>query len=525
MTTIAALSRDLKAFEERLTGTGSPFELEMLGNGSAQFKTAPHTLPDLYRRARQSGDKILIVEDGNKLTYRQFFDRADTIATKLIGDGCFGQRVGLCLRNKTDWLVWFVALTSAGCSVLLVPEDASPTELLTYLGLAKTCLIVSDHEIAGLQNLCQSSGFEGTEHPSLVNPGLEALVAFSSGTTGTPKGIVHSHRSLMAGHRNMMLAGALSNRMLPNNQGGPSRAPAILIACPLSYIAGYSSFLLAMATSGLVAYAESSSDPAKLSDQIERECLSSISGMSDELLRQIIRSSNSGKRLRSLRQLQLHGTSLNPALIAEIATYLPHVRLMTGYGSTELAGTIAAAPVNVVSGSKGKCGRKLPSVELRVVQGGKTLTAGQTGEIEVRGSMTTSGYLGSVDSSDSITPDGWFRTGDIGNVDDDGWLTVQGRASALVNGAQGFPLNLTDIEEVVKRQEGVDDAVVLLQAADQGGGFQVIIQRHPNQEPDEVAIREIVMRLGAGMPCVNWREVESFPRTRSGKIDRVRLSE
>jgi acyl-CoA synthetase (AMP-forming)/AMP-acid ligase II len=201
-----------------------------------------------------------------------------------------------------------------------------------------------------------------------VDPDSEALVVFTSGSSGIPKGVRHSHRSLLSGLRNMMLGGALSGCTRPKVGLAQSKPepPCALVLAPLAYIAGYSAFLMSISGGGRIVLARGEPED-RIIELLELEGAQSITGASPELLRRWVRRPDAATRLRALRRLQLHGESLRRTLVEEIQTLLPEVQLLTGYGLTETSGSIATSAVSWVLDTPGCCGPLLPSVDLRIV--------------------------------------------------------------------------------------------------------------------------------------------------------------
>lgn len=519
---------NLAAFEARLVGPGGPFELETRPDGSMGFRHGPHTLADLYARASRLGDKRLLVDGAKAYSYAEVFARAGALRAALLREGkvAAGTRIALAIADDFDWIVSFVAVTSAGGSCVLLPRDASSAQTARLLEQAscRRALASQGHELpAGTDNLYHllaASMGDIETWTVAVAPQSEAIVVFSSGSTGAPKGIVHSHQSLLTGHRNMMLAGALSNHMLPPSGTGQARAPnpATLVLAPLSYIAGYSAVLLAFATGGQLVLAKEDDGVDAVAQQAADHAVLSIVGASTDFLRQLIRLPDASHRLRALRRLHLHGEGLQKTLIADIETVLPDVGLMTGYGMSETGGAVAGAPVRTVLATPSGSGRRLASVRMRVVDdAGRRLSAGATGHIEVQGDMVMRGYLDARQTLPVLTADGWYRTGDVGSVDDEGWVCIADRDDGRLSGT----LFRRDIEEAVRALPGVDD--VALNAIPGTDRLTLFLQMRVGSAADIPSVTACVERLKLEAQRLDVRVVPALPRTVSGKVDRARL--
>lgn len=520
----------VRQLEGRLIGPGAPFELVTGPAGIPRYRTGPATLADLYARAARLGDRTLLSHGKDHFTYARVFAAASSLAAGLQSRSACGQRIALMLDDGVEWITWFVALTSAGASCVLPPPGASPDIASRCLEAAGCRAIVASRETAALlsqvHNLFDNFGdWEASRaNPSPLGPDGEALVAFTSGSSGVPKGVVHTHRSLLSAHRNMMLAGALSSQMLgagPSAAPGRPSAPGTLMLAPLGYVAGFSGVLLAAATGGRLVLPPRDLDAAGIAKLIADEQVQAVAGASTELVRQLIRLPNARLWLLSLRRLQLHGEGLRGGLVDEIEGVLTGLQLMTGYGLTETAGAVASAPVSLVRGVAGGSGRLLPSVQVRIRDDAGALRgSGDAGHIELRGEMLMKGYLDPDRTAAALTADGWFRTGDIGSVDKDGWLRVFDRSDAQ-RPLDPDPALGPRLEEALRALPGMDDAALLFRT--DRGVLTAFLQGDPSRASDAMVEQTLRPECDRLMLELQLRHLERLPRTASGKIDRQRL--
>ena len=520
-------SPDLRAladFVTRLTGPKSPFALVM-GQDGPQFVSGPQTLVEVYRRARRMAAAPLVILGDKAISYAEILEPGLALAGALRRRDLQGRRIAVDLEDKVEWLRWFVAITAAGASAVLVPAQSGQGEVAVYLDAADCHLIVTrrDRPYAGVENLLGLTTTDAVEEWTLA-PEAEALVAFTSGSTGVPKGVRHSQRGLLAGQKNMMLLGAVVGKLAvqpdaPPADARPTGAPTPLIVAPLSYVAGYSAFLLALSTGGRIALSQGVVTVEEACALVERWALSSIVGAGDDFIRRLIRTPAASSKLSSLRRLQFHGAGLRTEIRREVAEALPDVQILTGYGLTETCGAVASAPARLVPDDAGG-GWLSPGVAYRLAPADPTSGLPEAaGYLELRGEMVMLGYLNPVQNTAAFTPDGWFRTDDFCDVTDDGWLTVAERPRGLI-GPEGAAAPRLMLEAAIRDITGVDEAVV--DALEDGETLRVVVQARAGQEISDIQIvRALSERaLWTGPVLVEARE--TLPRTASGKLDRGR---
>ncbi len=515
---MSAPPADASVFIARLTGPKAPFELEYTDSGP-HFRGGPQSVVDLYRRAVRLGETPLLFIGEAEITYGQVLEPGMALAAALRRRSLQGRRIAIDLEDSVEWLCWFVAITAAGASAVLSPRGAGRDELSACLGAAGCAHIVTRREDApdGVENLLDLPPSGAAGEIWSLDGAVEALVAFTSGSTGAPKGVRHSHRSLLAGQRNMMLLAAITGRLAPHSVAPTGRPapPSSLVVAPLHYVAGYSAVLMAMATGGRLALLRDPTSIDEAAALIEHRQLTSLGGAGLDFVRRIIRSPDATVRLRSLRRLQLHGGGLRREICREIGERLPDIQVMTGYGLTETGGALASTPAAGLADGAGG-GWLSPAADVRLAPIPHRELEG-VGHVEVRGDMVAQGYLDPAQTARAFTADGWFRTGDIGKLDGAGWLAILDRKES---GAEASGPSGANLEAAVRGVGGVDEAVVDVVSA--GGGLHIVVQPRPGHVVSDEAVRLALSAAGWEGPVkVEMRDV--LPSTASGKIDRRRI--
>lgn len=536
---------------ERLIQRGSPFELQDTCVGGVPckvFPRGPQTLRALYRRAESFGDKPFLVCGEARRSFGELSSDArrwrQVIARRVALGG--GTRAGLFLNNGVDWVKAFVALTSANATVALLHADTDARVALKALAAAGCDVVLTDaRRAAALRALgarlpllacdteiaaAEAEHEEGSaSEPPLTDPDPDALalIAFTSGTTGAPKGVQLTHRNLMTGMMNMMLGAALERARAPRQAAAARARPAALPPCslllsPLSHIGGFSQVFLMQHLAGKLVLMPSwrASDALEL---VAREKVRSLCGASPTMLRELLRSLNGSCDTSSLVSLNINGQALHAPLLQDIAEALPQVRIGAGYGMTETCGSIASTSLDTALADPAACGPVLPSVELCIVDpAGRALAPGMRGEIWIRGAMVTGDYCTSAGSAAAARKSGWLETGDLGRVDETGHLFIEGRGEDRVPSARGL-LSYTEVEEVVLGGGGVDEAAVTRRA--DGSVIAAVVPREtpasstPSRLPPSTWARVAATLEGQGIRA-EILLLAALPRTASGKVDR-----
>ena len=495
---------------------GSPFEIVETEDGPG-FAQGPHTLNEVYRRARRMGDKVMVVHDGAHLTYGSGFARAAALARRLERDEgvAAGDTVVLALPNGGDWAVWFIALTALGATVAAVePETGSAAYAAKVSGAS---LVIDARTAEAL-----ASGLEFVEQDAMVferitAPATGAVIAFTSGSTGRPKGVLHTQLSLLTGLRNGMLGAALlaAARHKPTMQVRPA-PPCTMLLAPLPYIAGFSALVLSMMTFGRLVVPSAHTDDRSIAELIQAEAVRALVGPSPALLSRLFALPAAAEKLASLTSLQLHGSAIAGGVARDALELLPLLKISVGYGLTETAGALAVADFEALQTRPGAAGRALPSVGMRIVRAdGADVGPGETGAILVRGAMLMRGYL----TADGLAKaDDWFDTGDLGHLDEEGYLYVERERPSITLGAT--PISPRGVEDLALDHPFVADAIVCTWSTSTGTQrVALVVERRSHTASDLEALRaHVAGRYGFtdGFSVVEWARL---PRRASGKVD------
>jgi acyl-CoA synthetase (AMP-forming)/AMP-acid ligase II len=550
---------------EQLIHKGSPFELQDMVVGGVPckvFPRGPQTLRDVFIKAASFADREFIIKGDTRLTFGQAFRRGNHFALSLRQKYNIkkGSRVALIMETCPEWAIAFMSFFFADAVPVVVPAAVEGRDMADALELTNCELAVADLPSAGkirasgmklpvavpvlrqsdaISYIGATSGFSifnMADAPDDKNnasvsetcgtaPDDEALISFTSGTTGKPRGVIHSHRNLTTGLMNMMLGGFLmSFRAAKTGRRQPHDAqPCSLLVSPFSHIGGYSHLMLMSYLGGkIVLMPEWNTQRAAA--LIESERVRSLNGLSPAQATDLLRANQSTNSMQTLTSLNIHGIALHRKFIRELADEFPHISLGTGYGMTETCGAVSMASGMELLDNPEFSGRALPGVNIKIVDNdGREAARGDYGEIWVRGAMVMRGYCSGQDGSRVALEDGWLKTGDLGCVDHEGNLSVAGRIDTLKCGKK--QVSSGALERLVCKLNAVDEAAAL-SLPDSGYGASVVVAVIPNGviriDKNELK-REVSSCVRKYADDIRVILMNDFPRTASGKADRRAL--
>ncbi len=499
-------------------------------------QVAERSVPTLLTEAaRQWPGKTAVLETGGgvSLTWAELDDAAHALARALLDAGIGrGDRVALRLPTSAAFAVSLFGALRAGAVVVPMSPQAPVAELTGLLEHSGARLVLereATEELPdGVTSLSPRVTPDGAVEPlDSAGAGEDiAVISYTSGTTGPPRGVMLSHRALLANLDQL-------SSIVPTPLVHGDR---VLITIPLFHVYGLGPGLLQTTSVGATAVlSERFLAERTLADCAEHR-VTSIAGVPamyaefaamdpDEL----------GGGLSTVRRMTSGAAPLHPKILASIrgATGLD---VYEGYGLTECAPVVTTTLVTGYP-KPGSVGRPLPGVEVRLVDSDGDATPvpqdpdelgdafdedGGTGLVSIRGENLFSGYW--PDGSHGPDADGWFRTGDVGYLDTDGDLHLVDRANDLiiVNGFNVFP---HEVENVISMlDEVVEAAVVGVVDERTGEAVKAVVVPAPGASLSEQQVVEHCAANLAGYKVPHTVEfAESLPHSATGKLRRLRL--
>jgi len=539
-----------------LTAPGAPYELEkveLYGRKCRAFRHAPATLRDLYDQARS--ELPFIVYEDEVRTFDEAWREAGRIAALLVGRYGVepGDRVAISMRNYPEWITSFMAVTSLGGVAVAMNALWQPDELAYGLRDSGAKVFFADAErlerfapkaaeFPALSVIAVRAGespagacsldvalaeLGNAEMPAAAaGPNDDAIMLYTSGSTGHPKGAVSCHRNVISALLSWELDGHAAARMQGREIRPPKRQHATLLAVPLFHATGSHAVYLASYRAQRRIVCMYKWDVAHAADLIEREQISTVvapAAMTGDL---VAFADREKRDLSSLAMVGGGGAPRAPAQVRNIDRAFKRAAPNTGWGMTETNAIGTGIAGQDYLDHPESSGRRSAVLDLRIVdEAGNELAAGERGELQVRGTSVIRGYWNRPDANAETFVDGWLRTGDVAYLDDDGFLYIVDRIKDLVIRG-GENIGCGSVEAALLEHPAVAEASVY-GVPDERLGEEVGATVHGLEAVDEAALRAFLKPRLAAFEIPRYIRVSAapLPRTASGKILKRQLRE
>lgn len=495
---------------------GAADTADVFGTVDRRFSEVARRHPQRAAIAWLDGDAV------REITWSELFTRADAVNGALRSRQLVHRRIGVLGRDRVSWIIAMYGAARAGCAIVPIPTGETPQVLADRCAQGRIDLLVTAGDVvagstAGVAvevvdaRVLETTGLaaEAIDPPE---PEDDFLLQFTSGTTGSPKLAVLSHRAVLGSAHHYVVA------------AGGSDGSILLNPLPLEHVGGIvGGVLSALAVAGTYV-AVGRSDPRATVDAI-RTLRPAIVGLVPTMVIDILSLDGvAPEDFTSVTAVVGGATSVDPDLIDSIEQRLD-TRFLVAYGQSEAPCLTMSSADDTLCERTRTIGRPLPGRDYCVVEDGQPVPEGVVGELCVRGSLIMSGYLDDAGRPVSVCDaNGWMHTGDLCSIRN-GVITFHARIRDVVirGGENLYP---AEIEAVISAMPGIAEVVVFGAVDDRLGERPVAAVRPlSGWTVTEADLTEYAAtRLSRQKRPTEWFIVQDFPRTSTGKVRRLDLA-
>jgi long-chain acyl-CoA synthetase len=503
----------------RRDGPGIPFLV---------YEPRPRSLRQVFAVGERWGAREHLVHDDRRFTFDDVVRAVRESAGRLVDSGISpGDRVLLIGTNSIPFVIAFWAVIEAGAVAVLGNGWWSEPEIDHAVRTVSPVLAIVESTDAAIaaptMSFAALTDTTGSTSEALPTPSSAtdedgpAVILFTSGTTGSPKGAVLSHRACIALQHSLLQV----TRRLPHQITNDHPVDVNLQTGPFFHIGGVQALVRAWLLGGTMVLPAGRFNPSEVVDLIESERVVRWGGVPTMVTRVLDVPGIDDRDLSSLRSLTVGGSPVSDHLLERIRAAFPNAAMGVSqiYGLSEAGGTLTLASAKDAAAHPGTVGRPLPVVDLRIEQPDE---AG-VGEILARSPAQMSGYFGITDDG-RLDKEGWLRTGDLGRFED-GYLYLTGRSTDLIirGGENVAPAH---VEAVLSEVPGVREVAVLgLPDDDLGEIVAAVLTVDETSGVSADTLTEAARSSVAyfAVPSRWWIRTTPMPTNQAGKIDKRAL--
>lgn len=548
--------------KSQLMAVSAPFEIknrEVNGQIFQVYCNAPLNLSQVISDSRRTDEQDFLIYQDKRLSFKTFFEQVDSLASWMNQQGIVkGDRVAIAMRNRPEWVIAFCATALIGAVPAPLNSFGMEQELLDALTTIEAKLVICDGPRWQLINqtnawlndalvlndngLDFSSQSVVTELSIALNyPAIElelpeiddaepALVLFTSGATTVAKAVVSSHIAVCQALYNIDFIGAITAMTSPKAIARIMKVgivPTTLTAVPLFHVSGLHAQLLASLRGGrrlVFTHKWNATDAIEL---MKKEQVTQFNG-APSMVMQLLRepSFHTQDVMKSFCGLGFGGAGLPATLVDKTLTSLTDQLIGIGFGMTETNGVGAAAAGELFRHKPKSSGVISPIMDLRIcTPDGESLPANEVGEICMRGVTLMDEYLGSPSATQEALRSGWLHSGDLGYIDDAGFLFIVDRIKDVIIRA-GENISSAEVESCLLEHSEVAEAAVFgIPDEETGEAVIAVVYSLPGMSLTEnPLIEHVTQRLAKyKVPSKIHISSKKLPRNPAGKLVRNEL--
>ena len=538
----------------QVTAAGQPFETHtetIRGQRFTVFANAPANLRDLYRQGLAHADADFYIYEDARLTFGGIWQDAARVANALAEHGISpGERVGIAARNYPEWIVAFMGITSMGAVAValnawwtgeelmygiddsglkLLFTDIERTErLLPYQDQLNIDIVTIRHQQEGLPTWEEFlAGSDTTMPEPPIAPEDNATILYTSGSTAHPKGVLSTHRAITNALLGWECGGAVGMAMNPEMARQMAENPSpyqqsMILSVPLFHVTGLVVQTLSAFRSGRKLVGMYKWDVTEAMRIIEAERITTFNGV-PTMAAELAQAPNRDQYdLTSLKSAGGGGAPMAPEQSRQVEKALGKGSAGTGWGMTETQGLATTIGGPALMERPRSCGKAVePLVHVKaVLPDGTDAAPDETGELWIHGVNNFSEYWNKPDATAESLTDGWVHTGDIGHVDEEGFVFITDRLKDMVLRG-GENIGCQEVEAVLYEHPAIMEAAVFGVPDERlGETVAAVVARTPGQSlsEDDVKAHAAAHLARFKVPEHVWIRDEQLPRIASEKI-------
>lgn len=497
--------------------------------GDAGAMPGPDSFPNLAAAfvaaaLRRAGHPALVSKDG-AVSYALLLQAANRVCRYLVGRPDYrpGALVTLQLSNSLEYLAAFYGTLLADCVVVPLPVALEASRRRAIYEQCQPAVLISraadfdaashDGEPVSVSLFDDAAVDAAASRPHRAGDDL-AMLLYTSGSTGAPKGVMLSHRNLLANSGSIL-------QVLPVNPDDRT-----LVVLPFCHALGNSILQTHILSGATLLVKGALTFPSSIVEALRELRATSFSAV-PEVYGMLLKYGRLGERpLPDLRYMAVAGGAMRPDLADDVARRIAPAQFYIMYGQSEATSRLSILAPADLGRRSGSIGTAIPGVELAILDDeNRELPVGAVGMLCARGDNVMSGYWGDpVATADVLGSDGWLRTGDLARRDVDGYFHIQGRANLLVK-VQGQRVHPAEIESAVEAGFPQVRAVAIPVSRNGELRFMLFLASQDNSPVDLPAIRSACQKeLPSFKQPVNFEVLDQLPLTPSYKVDRAALN-